>query len=94
VSVPGKSPVKVYKVLDIFLLGKLHIVYIDRGAVSLRVVNVTWIDLDSLAFILHLLNQFFIASRLFCSMCEAMAGSLSVATTGRIVSIGCCGRFW
>jgi hypothetical protein len=23
------------------------------GAVSLRVVNVTWIDLDSLAFILH-----------------------------------------
>jgi hypothetical protein len=29
-----------------------------RGHVSLRVVNVTWIDLDSLAFILHFLNQF------------------------------------
>jgi hypothetical protein len=28
------------------------------GHVSLRVVNVTWIDLDSLAFILHFLNQF------------------------------------
>jgi hypothetical protein len=53
----------------------------DRGHVSLRVVNVTWIDLDSLVFILHYLNKFWIASRLVCSFCEAMAGSLSMATT-------------
>jgi hypothetical protein len=44
-------------------------------------VNVTWVDLDSLAFILHFLNQSWIASRSVCSSCEAMAGSLSVATT-------------
>jgi hypothetical protein len=37
--------------------------------------------LASLAFILHFLNQFWIASRLVCSFCEAMAGSLSVAST-------------
>jgi hypothetical protein len=41
-----------------------------------------WIDLDVMAFILHFLNQFWISSsRLVCSFCEAMAGSLSVATT-------------
>jgi hypothetical protein len=51
------------------------------GHVSLRIVNVTWIDLDSLAFILHFLNLFWIASRLVRSFCVAMAGSLSVATT-------------
>jgi hypothetical protein len=38
------------------------------------------IDFDSLPFILHFLNQFWIASRSVCSFCEAMAGSLSVAT--------------
>jgi hypothetical protein len=32
---------------------ELHTVYMGRGHVSLRVVNVTWIDLDSMAFILH-----------------------------------------
>jgi hypothetical protein len=51
------------------------------GHIPLRVVNVTWIDLDSLAFILHYLNQFWIASRSVCSFCEAMAGSVSMATT-------------
>jgi hypothetical protein len=51
------------------------------GHVSFRVVNVTWIDLHPLAFILHFLNQFWIASRSVCSFCEAMAGSLSVAST-------------
>jgi hypothetical protein len=51
------------------------------GHVSLRVVNVTWVDFDSLAFILHFLNQFSIARRSVCSFFEAMAGSLSVATT-------------
>jgi hypothetical protein len=52
-----------------------------RGHVSLRVLNFTWIDLDSLAFILHFLNQFQIASRSVCSFCEAMPGSLTMATT-------------
>jgi hypothetical protein len=33
VIVPAKSPVKVYpKILDIFFLGELHIVYMDWGA--------------------------------------------------------------
>jgi hypothetical protein len=55
----GESPAKVQpEILDIFL-GELHIVYIDWGGhVSLRETNVTWVDLDSLAFILHFLNQF------------------------------------
>jgi hypothetical protein len=51
------------------------------GQVSLRVVNVIWTDLNSLAFILHLYNQFCIASRLVCSFCEPMPGSLFVANT-------------
>jgi hypothetical protein len=51
-----------------------------RAHVS-HVLNVTWINLDSLAFILHFLNQIWIASRLVCSFCEAMAGSLSMTTT-------------
>jgi hypothetical protein len=50
------------------------------GHVYVRVVNVTWIDLDSLAFILNFINRFWIASRPVCSFCEAMAESLSVAT--------------
>jgi hypothetical protein len=50
----------------------------ERGNFSLRVMNVTWIDLDPLSFILHFLNQFWIAARLVCSFREAMAGSLSV----------------
>jgi hypothetical protein len=49
--------------------------------VYFRVVNVTRIDLDPLAFILHFLNQFWIASRLVCNLCDAMAGSLYVAST-------------
>jgi hypothetical protein len=44
-------------------------------------VNVTSIDLDPLAFIIHFLNRFWIASRLACSLCDAMSGSLSVAST-------------
>jgi hypothetical protein len=53
----------------------------DRGHVSFCAVNVTWIDLAPLASIPQFLNQIWIASRLVCSLCEAMAGSLSVATT-------------
>jgi hypothetical protein len=52
-----------------------------RGHVSLCLVNVTWIDLDSFALILHFLNQFSVASRSVCSFCEAMAESLSMVTT-------------
>jgi hypothetical protein len=49
VFVPRKSLVKVLPtILDIFL-GELLIVCMDRGNISLLVVNVTWIDLDSLA---------------------------------------------
>jgi hypothetical protein len=55
--------------------------------VSLRVVNVTLIYLDPLAFILHFLNQIWIASRSVCSSCGAMAGSLSVATTAKVAVI-------
>jgi hypothetical protein len=53
----------------------------NSGQVTLHVVNVTWTDLDSLAVILSFFNNFCIASRLVCSFIEAMAGSLSVATT-------------
>jgi hypothetical protein len=49
--------------------------------VSLRVVNVTWADLDSLPFIFHLYNNFCKASSFVCSFCEAMPGSISVANT-------------
>jgi hypothetical protein len=36
------------------------------------------VDLDPLAFILHFASQLCIASKLVCSLLEAMAGSLSV----------------
>jgi hypothetical protein len=58
-------------------LGELHIVQTGKH-VSFRVVNVMWIDLDALSFILHFLNQVWIASTtLVCRL----AGSLSVTTT-------------
>jgi hypothetical protein len=50
------------------------------GHVSLRVVNVMWIDLDSLALLLHFLNKFWTAVRLVCSFWETMTRSLSVAS--------------
>jgi hypothetical protein len=37
--------------------------------------------LNPLAFILHFLNQIWIAAGWICSVCAATAGSLSVATT-------------
>jgi hypothetical protein len=49
--------------------------------VSLRVVKVTWVDLEPLAFILRFLNKCWIVSRLVCSLCEAMGGSLSMVVT-------------
>jgi hypothetical protein len=48
------------------------------GHVSFRGLNVMWIDLDPLAFIL----------------CEELAGSLSVARITVIIGRGYCGRFW
>jgi hypothetical protein len=44
-------------------------------------MNATWIDLDLLASILQFLNQFWIAGRLVYNFYEAMAGSLSMAST-------------
>jgi hypothetical protein len=55
VLVPGKSPVKVQP--EIFYI-------------SLHVVNVTFTDLDLLAFILHFLNQYWIAARLVGLQCK------------------------
>jgi hypothetical protein len=51
------------------------------GHISLDVVNVMLTDLDPLAFILHFLNRYWIAATLVYSFCEAMAGTLSVAST-------------
>jgi hypothetical protein len=63
------------------------------GHVSVRVVKVTWTDLESLASILHFLTscrfQF-----LVCSLCEATTGSFSVAGTAKfaVVVSGVIGR--
>jgi hypothetical protein len=81
VFVPDKSLVKAQSEMLNFFLGELHIVYLNRGHVSFCAVNVMQIDLYLLASILHFLNKFWIASRLICSFCEAMTGSLSVANT-------------
>jgi hypothetical protein len=69
------------------------------GHVSLHVANVMRIDFDPLSFILHFINQSLIAGRLLCSLCEAMAGTLSVVTTAilsawvAVVDSGEVGRF-
>jgi hypothetical protein len=72
VFVPGNSPVNVQPEILYIFLWELHIVYMDRGGghVSLRVVNMTFTDLDPSAFILHFLNHFWIrvAVTLFCSV--------------------------
>jgi hypothetical protein len=44
-------------------------------------VNVMYVDLDPLAFILHFASQLCIASQLACILLEAISGSLSVAIT-------------
>jgi hypothetical protein len=79
----------------------MHIVYMDRGRghVSLRIVIVTWIDLNSLAFILHFLNQFWIASRSVCSFCECLdhctwlllqcRRQVAVEDSGEVRSLNC-----
>jgi hypothetical protein len=44
------------------------------------------IDLDPLALILLFLNQFSIASRLVCSLCDAMATSPPMASTAVLLA--------
>jgi hypothetical protein len=44
-------------------------------------MNVMCVDLNLLTFILHLVSQLYVTSKLVCSSLEAMAGSLSVAIT-------------
>jgi hypothetical protein len=70
--VPGKSFVKVQReILDIFFMGA-------------RLSSCGQCDVGRLGFVsfyFPFLNQFWIAARLVCSFCEAMAGSLSVAST-------------
>jgi hypothetical protein len=67
------------------LLRDLHVIYMDDGHVSRRVVNVKWTDLVSSA----LIRQFFKPgldseeAGLEWSFWEAVAGSLSVATTAK-----------
>jgi hypothetical protein len=58
---------------NIVVLGKLNVVYMDRRARFSSCVR----------FILHFLKPVLdcSTSRLVCSFCEAMAGSLSVAST-------------
>jgi hypothetical protein len=79
---------KVRAALDIWLLLPGAVVYClyGRGGrhVSFYVVNVTLANLDPLAFVLHFLSQYWIAARLICSFCEAMAGSLSVASAAAV----------
>jgi hypothetical protein len=80
VFVPSKSPVKVQpKILDIFL-EELYAVYMDQESCFSLCGECDMDRLRSISFYSPL-NQFWIAARLICSLCEAMAGSLSVATT-------------
>jgi hypothetical protein len=77
----GKFPVKIeHKILDIFW-GELQVFYIGQEA---RFSLCGERDMDQLGFISFIspfLNQFWISARLVCTFCEAMAGSLSVAST-------------
>jgi hypothetical protein len=57
------------------------------GHVSLRVVNVTWIELDPLAFILHFLNQPWIASRSSCSFCVAMSVATIAESSSKVAVV-------
>jgi hypothetical protein len=79
---PGKSPVEVQpEILEIFFFRKVLLCMWSDVHIYPRIVNVTWADLDSLPFILHLYNNFCKASSLVCSFCEAMPVLISVANT-------------
>jgi hypothetical protein len=56
-------------------------------------MNITWINLDLLAFILHFLNQFRIASMSVCSLCEATMATTAVSLSKvAVVDSGDVGR--
>jgi hypothetical protein len=59
VFAPGKSPVEVQpEMFDIMLMRKVYLVYVDWERNYLRVVKVTLVVLDSLAFIFHSSKHF------------------------------------
>jgi hypothetical protein len=60
VFAPGKSPVEVQpEILDVFLLRKVYIIYVDWGGAGFfRVLNVTWTGSDSFAFVLRFFSHF------------------------------------
>jgi hypothetical protein len=69
------------EILDIFLFRKVYAVYVDWRAGFSSCGECDMDRIGPLAFVLNFLNHFCIASRLVCSSCEAIAGSLSVANT-------------
>jgi hypothetical protein len=78
VLVPGKSPVKVQpEVLDIFSLGELHVVYMDREGGG-HFSSCGECDVDQFRPV-SFYSPFF-KPVLDCSFYEAMAGTLSVAS--------------
>jgi hypothetical protein len=68
------------EILNIFL-GELHIVYVDRAGRFSSCGECDMGRLCSVSLYYPFLDQFWIASRLVCSLCEAMAGSLPVSST-------------
>jgi hypothetical protein len=73
---PCKSPVKVQpEILVIFFLGVLHVSYMDwGGGGGGKLSSGGECDMDqlgSVSFHSPFLNQFWIASTLVCSLCEA-----------------------
>jgi hypothetical protein len=68
------------EILDIFL-GELYIVYMGQGAHFCLCGECDVDHLGSAGFYLPFFNEFWIADKLVCCFCEAMALSLSVAST-------------
>jgi hypothetical protein len=82
VFAPGKSPVKVQpEILDIFFVVELNVVFTDRKARFSLCGKCDVGRFGSVSFYSSFLNQIWIAARLVCSFCEAMAGSMSMAST-------------
>jgi hypothetical protein len=72
------------EVLDIFFLGKMYIIYMDLGRGKAHFSLCDECDMEQLefsSFYSQFFNKFWFAARLVCNFCEAMAGSLSVAST-------------
>jgi hypothetical protein len=62
-------------ILDIIILGELHVVYNDRGAHFSSRSECDMDQLGSVSVHSQFLNQFWIASMLFCIFYEAKVGS-------------------